>query len=165
MNSSDMSSPIAIYARACSLFAFSFCAFGIGNLQAQAIDYLKPIGGSDVELFFQLDVLPAQGQLRHDGEKIKLITDEIAATYTLSRGKVTHVSYFEDFGKQDVADDAFRQVRQFMESSGIRMKDVGEMTGHRVTSGEGNGLHGSLLLIPSAGGGFRLNAEIFAQKE
>jgi hypothetical protein len=160
-----MSSPIAIYARACSLFAFAFYAYGIGNLYAQAIDYLKPIGGSDVELFFQLDVLPAQGELRHDGEKIKLVTEEVDATYTLSRGKVTHVSYIEDFRKQDAADEAFRKVRQFMESSGIRMKDVGGTTGHRVTSGEGNGMHGSLLLIPAAGGGFRLNAEIFAQRE
>jgi hypothetical protein len=136
---------------------------GHGKLQAQ-VNYLEPIGGTEVELFFFLNAEPGSDLFQRDGQQLKLEEDGMDATYTVTRGKVTNVAYHQIFTSSAKAEQAYLHIRKFMESKGMKIQDVREAVAHRVVSGAGGGMNGTLILVPIAGGGYHVNAEISAMR-
>jgi hypothetical protein len=150
----------------CSLVCLSL--LGTGMLRAQQINYLEPIGGTEVELFFFLNAEPGSDLLQRDGQTLKFAEDSegssMDATYTVTRGKVTNVAYHHIFTSSAKAEQAYLHLRKFMESKGMEIQNVREATAHRVVGGAGNGMNGTLILVPVAGGGYHVNAEISAMR-
>ena len=141
--------------------AFLTIAGGSQVLVAQ-VDYLRPIGGSEVELLWHLDAGPESGNLLRDGQNLKLSIDGIDATYTLSRGRVTRVVYHERFATMAQAESAAAKIRKFMEDKGMTLQDMHQGTSHRVVSAAGGGMNGTMITRVMDGGGFQVNADISA---
>lgn len=131
------------------------------NLNAQ-VDYLRPIGGSEVELLWQLDASPESGNMLRDGQNLRLRLDGIDATYTLSRGRVTRVVYHERFASMADAEAAAAKIRKFMMDKGMAVRELHQGASHRVLNAAGGGMNGTMITRVMDGGGFQVNADISA---
>jgi hypothetical protein len=143
--------------------AVALVGFSAVSVKGQT-DYLEPIGGSEVELFFHLDSDQGVPAMDQNGTLLKLERDGFDATYTLAKGKVTNVSYHQSFTSASKAEEAFAEIKRFIESKGMKITSLLTSKERQVVCGDGNNMHSTLIVTQVSGGGYRLNAEISAMR-
>lgn len=135
-----------------------------GNAAKAQTDYLEPIGGSEVELYFYLNADPQADGLLRDGGLLELTAQNIHATYTLQRGKVSDITYHQAFSSAELAEEAYLRIRHFLLARGLLLTDIRESANHHIVSGAGNGMTGTLMMVPRVGGGVAIDAQISARQ-
>lgn len=110
-------------------------------------NYLEPVGHTEVELMFYLDMETGMPTVERNGNLLTVERATSHAAYTLENGRVIALKFRQTYESRELALEAFSASMAFMEERGLGFARIRKQNNTLVASGEGSGLRMTLILL------------------